>query len=275
MAQAKLKLEPQHHLFGFLENLDAAAALNRLTPIPEGGFANLFEIVDTDYLRVPSTFSSIVGAYISADATVQPRARLVQTSYKTIFSGRTSIEVPLLSPTIEPGSPPVFNDWREDPSPLIHGDLLSCELLQNPGAATDEVALLWAANGPIKPVSPKGGHWLRTLTTAAALTANQWNNRSVTFEEEIGPGEYEILGLRGISTSLIGIRIAFPNHTWRPGVLGCDARGDLVHPAFQPGQMGGFGSFKTTQRPTFDLLGDAADNEAQPIDLYIRRIGDL
>lgn len=260
------------HLTAYLENLDGGGALNALTPVNDT-LSPLFQVVNTDFLRVPGEAPFIAGVYGSGDATVQPRARLLEASFRDTYK-RQALEIPMLSPTAEPGSPPIFNDYRMDPIKLKPSNLLSYELLQNPAAAVDEVAVIFATDGPVQPVDPKGGYWARFLTTATAMTANIWNNRALTQDENLDGGRYEVLGMRALSTSLIAARLSFTNQVHRPGVLGADARGDVPHPSFAtPGLWGVLGNFHTDSLPTVDFLVDAADNEAQPVDLYIRRIG--
>jgi hypothetical protein len=56
--------------------------------------------------------------------------------------------------------------------------------------------------------------------------------------------------------------------------IGCrDTRTDVLHPIFAPGQLGVLGTFDSKNPPTLHLLCDAADNEVQVVDLYLRRVG--
>lgn len=255
----------------FFENQDGAGALQNLAGLADPLSQIWPRDSDADFFRVDGRFRNIVGIYSHVDATVQPRARLTAPSFRERL-GRAALEVPTLSSTAEPGTPPVFVDRRMDPIELTPGERLGLETLNNPGSAEDQFTVLWTADGPIQQVDPKGGHWIRAITAASALTANTWGTRTLTLDENLLAGEYDVLGLRVLSTSLIAARLAFNNQVNKPGVLGADARTDIPHASFAyPGSWGVLGRFHTDNLPSIELLVDAADNEVQPVDLYVRK----
>jgi hypothetical protein len=261
------------HTIAFFENQDGGGALQPLAALADP-LSPLFKVESGDFLICDSRLRFLVGGHFHVDATVQPRARLVAPSIKSRYNGRTAIEVPALASTIEPASPPVMNDWRAQPYEFDGGERLSLETLNNPAAAADQAAVLYMSDGAISPVDPRGGYWARFTTTAAAVTADTWNSRALTADETLRKGRYEVLGGRVISTTLIQARLNFPlgGHA-RPPVASADARADIPAPMLQPGQLGVLGAFDDDNLPVVELFVDAADNEVQVVDLFIRPVG--
>lgn len=259
------------HVAAWFENQDGAATLQPLAALADTLSPVFVRDANADLIRVDPKLRYIAGIHAHVDATVQPRCRLNAPSLKTRFNGRTTLEVPVLSSVAEPLSPPAFNDWRAKPVELDASDLLGFDTINDPAAAADQFIVVFFSDGPVQPVDTTGGFWARYITTAAAATANVWNSRSLTPDETLRPGTYEVLGMRAISTTCIAARLVFPlGGNYRPGVLGCDARADILAPAMLPGQMGSFGIFAHDAPPTAEFLLDAADNEVQVVDLFIR-----
>jgi len=262
------------HTFGFFENQDGGAAQQKLAALVDA-LSPLYKVGSTaDHLVVPATHRFLVGAHAHVDATVQPRAVLVAGSMKTRYRGRTSLEIPRLSASAEPASPPVINDWRANPIELDSGEELTLETINDPVAATDQFTVLYASDGPVQAIQNPRGFWARFTTAASACTANTWNSRALVASEALLKGRYQVLGGVAISTSLIQARLNFPlgGHA-RPPIASCDARADLIAPMFQPGQLGVLGEFDHDSLPFVELLTDTTDNEVQVIDLFLTPVG--
>jgi len=256
----------------FFEDQDGAGALQNL-----GALADPLSALwprdgdNADLFRADGRFRALVGLYAGIDATVQPRARLTAPSFRERL-GRTALEFPFLPTTNEPGSPPLFHDLRDDPILFDPGERVGFETLNNPAAAANQYAVCFVADGPVQAVDPKGGYWARFTTAAAALTADTWGSRALVEDERLKSGFYDVLAFRPISTSLIASRLSFVDQVNKPGVLGADARGDIPHASFmRPGAWGPLGRFHTDNLPAMEALVDAADNEAQVADMFIRR----
>lgn len=260
------------HVAGWFENQDGAATLQPLAALVDPLVPGLFPVEATDFLRVDPSMPVIVGVHANVDATVQPRARLVHPSFRTRY-GRTALELPTLSSVAEPGSPHAYNDLRSSPIVCQGGERLSVETVNDPAAAADQFVIAIFGDSVPAPASLQGAVPMRFITTAAALTANTWNSRALTADEDLLEGEYEILGGKALSTSAIAARLAIPGQDARPPIAAADARTDVVAPIFQPGQLGVLGRFRSTNLPTLELLADAADNEVQVVDLWLRRVG--
>jgi hypothetical protein len=226
-----------------------------------------------DDLRVHGSYRYVSGVYAGVENTVNPRARLVSEGIRREYGQVFIPEINASTAPGEPNSPAKFNDWRLHPIALDPGETLNAQTVNNPAAATDQFVLLWMTDGQIRPVDPAGGFWTRWTTAASAMTANTWNARALTPDTNLQTGTYEVLGAQCRSTTAITARFAFEGQTNKPGVLGTDAEADVPYRAFElPGSWGSFGQFHTNNPPTLELLADAADNEAQEVRLFVRRL---
>lgn len=233
-------------------------------------------VESTDFLLTDPRLPVIIGAHVAVDATVQPRARLVAPSFRRRY-GAESVELPLLSSTTEPASPHAYNDLRMTPIRLNSDgktERLSLETLNNPAAAADQYGIFVFADGVPSPLTNLDGFvWRRFTTAASAMTADAWNTRPLTSADVLESGTYEVAGGYGITTSGIACRLSFLGSDLRPPIGVKDTRTDVVHPFFQPGQLGILGEFTERNLPSVDFLVDAADNEVQVVDLLVRRKG--
>lgn len=258
------------HVTVFYQSVDGAGALAALNALSDP-YVQLFQPVGTTYLRVPGEFTGLAGAYCVVDATVQPRARVVAPSLRDTY-GRTGIELSSLASTQIPLATQLpFNDFRRDPIRLRPSESLSIETLNDPASAAKQYAVLFMSNGPVQAIDPVGGYWVRFITAASAMTANTWNNRTLSSDETLAPGKYDVLGLRAFSTTGLAVRLAFTGQVNRPGATCSPTRASVPADAFLPGAWGVLGTFDTDTLPSADFLVNAADNEVQVVDLYVRR----
>lgn len=260
------------HVGGFYANRDAAGVLTALAALSDTLSPALVPVDGTNYLRVDASMPLIIGCHAAIDATVQARARFVQPSFRTTY-GKTAVEINTLSSTVEPASPHAFNDMRERPLRCKGGEKLSVEALDNPASAVDQYVLCVFADAVPAPVSTAGAIPYRFTTAAAAFSADVWGSRALVAEEDLLDGDYEILGGSVISTSAIMARLSIPGQDNKPPIGARDTRTDVLHPFFAPGQLGVLGRFNSKAFPTLELLCDAADNEVQVVDLWLRRVG--
>lgn len=258
------------HLHGWAESIDGAGAETELAAIPDT--SGIIQVQSTDYLRIKPGYDKIAMIYAGIDQTVEPRVRLQAPSLDE-KNGRDQTFIPFINSGAEPGSPPQVNDLRAKPIALAPGEDLRVLHLSNPAAATLQCVLAWFNDGPITPVDPSGGFWIRVTHAAAAMTAGVWNQRASVISTTLPVGNYEVLAARNRSTSAIATRFLFDGQQNRPGVLAVDAAADLMHPSHMvPGQLGVLGKFHSQTPPAVEWLTAAADNEAQEMLWYVRRV---
>lgn len=257
------------HTVAYFENQDGAGAITELAALDDP-LSEEF-VVSGDNITMNAAYPFIVGVYAGLDHTVEPRARLVHEPWRAKeLLGRDFFEIPELNSGAEPGSPPKYNDYRHTPIRVVTDRALQFESVNNPIAVADQFALVQMSDGPVAPVDPRGGFWIRAVTAASAMTVNTWNRRVLTLDDDVYPGTYDLLGFRGISTSLIALAPMPAGQTNHLAFLGRDLRADLPHPAFEPGAWGTIATFRHDRVPPFKFLVDAADNEIQVVDLFLK-----
>lgn len=158
---------------------------------------------------------------------------------------------------VQPGASQIVIDLRDSPLELVVGEQMNAEALGT--VVTQE---MWCgaclADGPIAPVKGKI-FTIRTTGAAAALSIGLWNNRALTFDEDLPRGRYQIVGMRAESAGLIAARCVFVGSGWRPGTIGKAIVSQEQNDLFRQGRMGVFGEFEDIEPPTVDFLSLAAD----------------
>lgn len=256
---------PQH-LAGFLEDLDAA-----------GAFVNLAALVDQrlftqgDDIRVP-TLNMVIAAAGGADAVVQPRMRLDSPTLDAVVRYEVSPLNSQDAAAVEPDSPQKVDDMRGAPMLLGTDEILQVQLNNNSAAAQDQWCLVWFADSVPQPVTG-GRPFTVRMTGTTTLGANVWSTVVMTLDENLPPGNYQVIGLRPESLGCVAGRLIFrTGEFWRPGALGVDTILDLQHPMFRHGAMGILGEFPFTQLPAIEFLSVIADT-VETVHLDLIRVG--
>lgn len=168
-----------------------------------------------------------------------------------------------------PNLPPV-NDWGDSGPTVLQNDQLNFVVSRaGAGAATCE-GLFWMGQRNPSPVYGD----IRTIRATASITrvANAWTEGSLTLQDQLPSGRYQIVGAAGFGTNLLAIRFIFPDQQLRPGVLCQQAIGEYGWMKFRYGNMGVFGSFYSTAVPTIQVLGYGA-NTSQTLLIDVIKIG--
>ena len=238
-------------LAGFYENVDPAAAFNALTALADPHLT-----ISGNAIRVP-LLNKIVAIAGMAESTVAPRMRLVAPSLRRRTNHMVAPLNIVAAAAVTPNSPHRMVDLREGPLNLIQNENLTCELLSNPAAAQDQSCLVWFSDGPITPI--KADIFTVRATAAATLVAGAWTNGSITFDEDLPRGKYQVVGMRAESAGIVAARLVPVGNLWRPGVLGSLLVQNLEHPMFRNGGLGVFCEFEDIEPPTVDFLSISAD----------------
>ncbi len=250
------------HTAGFLEDIDAAGAFANLAALAD---ARLF--TQGDDLRVPA-LNQVIAIAGGADAVVAPRLRLDSPTLDQMVRHEVSPLNSQDAAAVEPDSPQKVEDLRMNPLILGVDEILQVQLFGNSAAAQDQWALLWFADGPPNPVTA-GRPFTVRMTGGATLVVNVWNLVTMVLDENLPPGDYQVIGLRPDSLGCVAGRLVFrTGQFWRPGALGVDTILDLQHPMFRHGELGIWGEFPFTQLPAIEFLSVIADTvETAHLDL--------
>lgn len=254
------------HLAGFGESLDPGAVFVNIAALADD---RLF--VQGDDLRVPELNQIILAAGGANDDT-PPRIRLDSPTLDEVVRFEISPLNVATDADVEPGSPHALMKMMQSPLILGRDEILQAELDSNPAvAARLQWALLWFADGPVSPITGQRIFTAR-LTGTATLVADTWTDVPLTLDENLPPGDYQVVGARFESATAIAGRIIFrTGNQWRPGALASDAIADLSDEIFRFGRLGIWGEFPFTQLPSAEFFAAAGDT-AEIVHLDLIRI---
>jgi len=221
------------------------AALTALAAVPDPHV----RVVANDII-VPADFNVLWGSY-GVGATLT-RAQLQSPALRRILQ----IDVaPFDTGSALPASPRKVYFRDADPIPLDPAEALNAFITNT--ASDRETVLAWLGPGASKPDN-RPCYTMRATATPTAV-AGAWTNGSLTFDQTLPSGTYDLVGARGRSTNLIAFRFVFVGGTYRPGAIGYAASAIQDYDKFRDGNLGVWGSFKHNAPPTVDFLANAAD----------------
>lgn len=135
------------------------------------------------------------------------------------------------------------------------------------------IAALWVT--PAFKAATKGPAFAVRGAFTATLTAGTWVLASLTLNQTLPAGRYEVVGMVCVCNDAFLCRLVFPGvGQFRPGVLVNDAYGDLtLMDPFRNGRFGAFGQFDNYAIPSVEVLGDAAGAETGFVLLDLVKVG--
>jgi len=233
-------------LVGWHESIDASAALTKIAALADPHIR-----VEGDNIVVPS-LNYLAGIYGLGTGLV--RVQLDSPSLRKFLL----YDVIPVDSGAEPASPigTLLHNRFRSPYPLDVNEQLSCAVLN--GALQWTTVLVWLSDGALTPIT---GDFISVRATGTTtLSAYQWTNVAITFDQTLPAGRYAVVGFRYHSANAIAARLVFPGYAWRPGSIAADASNDVIHEIFRYGQLGNWGEFEHNTPPTVDCLARAADS---------------
>lgn len=243
-----------HHLCGFTQSVDQAA-MAAIAAIPDPSMR-----IEGNNIIIPPAVNCIVAAW--ANGVNLDRAQLQSPSMRRILN----TEISPITIAAQNASPFPFLDKRTTPIVLDADEPLSCQAAESGAGATRMNAFLCLAPEPLQPVSGD----IRTVrvTATTTLVGFGWSNGSLTFDQTLPAGRYQLVGGRFNSAGLLAWRAVFVGGMWRPGAPGFTTAALVDQWAFRMGQMGVWGEFDHNLPPTIDFFSTSADtSETGVLDL--------
>lgn len=245
------------HLAAFWQSVNPAGAYVQLAAPADQELS-----VNTPKILVP-VLNNVILVAAGLESTAVPRARLVSPSILSVFRNQISPVSFAAAAGVVPLSPARLMDMRNDPLILIPQEQLTAEINSNPLAAQAQWVLVWFADKPPTPV--QGKVYTARATVANPLAAGVWTVNTLTFDDALPRGRYQVVGFKAVSTTMIASRILIPNVPWRPGCLGNQLVSDVESPIFRFGNLGEWGQFEDTTNLQIESLANAADTAASQI----------
>lgn len=232
---------------------------------------NIAGMTDTKYqvtgddIRVPKDYNKLIAAYV-VGATMT-RAQLKSPS----INKRAPLELAPIDATAEPVSRPPLIKMIDNPFTLDSGEALNALTTNTATAGDDQSILVWLANSKITPIKDSSEFPVRATGTTT-LTADAWSNVSLTLDQDLEVGTYEILGVKIIGATVLAARLIFSKDEMRPGVIGSDVITDIDEEVFRHGNLGVWGEFEHDTPPKLEVYAAAGDT-AQTVIFDVRKKG--
>lgn len=156
----------------------------------------------------------------------------------------------------EPSDLPPINKYDLSALPWLRNDPLGMLISRAGAGASVCQVLAWVA--PQFPQPDFGPTRAIRATSSVTLTTSGWVSSSLTFDQQLPPGRYRIVGMSAEGTGLLASRLVFSTQVWRPGVLAQDSAGEYDHEWFRRGNFGKFGEFESYAPPTLQSFGFTA-----------------
>jgi len=244
------------HLAAFYESLDPAGALTKIAAVADQAIRT-----DGDDLVVPAAVPMLVAEAALSAATGPAFAQVSSPSLRQLANQ----DIDPIVAGVKFGGNPAVQHHFPTPRSLKANESLNFAVNATGGAAAANYGLVWLADGPMQ---PSGGNMFSIRATgAASLAAGEWVNTSLTFEETLPAGTYNIMGFRAVGANLVAARLALVGGAFRPGVPAVNAVGDRDFQIARFGSVGSFGLFDVNQPPTVDCLGVTDTSQVFMLDL--------
>ncbi len=238
-------------LAGFLEDQDQLGVYAPMT-----GLVDQHLNVVLDELTVPS-LTLLVAVMAGLEDVAVAQGRLVSPTLRRASMFQVAPVNTATAGPVNVLNPPVVLDLRKTPLQLTEDEALEFHSNGNPAAVQVQWCLVWLSDKRITPV--EGDIFTIRAASVTAAVAEAWTNVPIVLDEDLAPGRYQIVGMRGMSAGMIAARIVFRGGGWRPGVPGAILLQNHDHPMFRYGQFGVFGEFRHNAVPSIDVLSTLAD----------------
>jgi|TARA_B110000211_G_C14063417_1_gene546632 hypothetical protein len=252
------------HLIAYYESIDPAAAATAIAAVQD-------PTINTtgDDVRMSAALPSIAGCTALTASAAFTSAQLRAPSLRTL----NNLDIRPLVNAVTFGDPPQPMMFPRNVRPVVPAEDLQAFVTSTPaGGAEAHYALVWLADAALPQVN--GAMFTVGASSASTLTAGNWVNSNITFDQTLPSGSYQVVGMRAEGANLVAARLVFPGagaNSWRPGVPGCNTAADLDPEYFRFGGMGIYGTFNQDNPPTIDGLG--VTDTAQTLTLDLIKVG--
>ena len=243
--------------------------------------ANFVAIANVANTEVPALNDDVLPRTNSNRHTMQEDMSIVMAHSTAVTLLRTRLNIPrfrdiaapFLLPvgiTLLPPTDPNFQDYRMAPLRLRRDEAIIYESTDSAAGPNNHYILTWLSPGPLEPMPPGDIYTLRGTSTTAAV-ASTWTTITVTWDNELPPGIYAVVGGMCHATNQVAFSLIFTGQTWRPGGLGGASAG--IRPPWPQlnGGLGVWGRFRSVNPPQVRVLNDGTDN-AHTVYLQVVRV---
>ena len=247
------------HIGGWAQDVDCAGADTDLDALND---TSLF--TSGDNIRVPIEYPYLWWSAAGIQSGGNSLARLESPTLRETQRIQFSEINGLNDGDVEPTSPTPILNFMKNPVKLTGDENMKFTVNSNGSAAGFQWNFSAWGGSKMTPITTGNiiqAHW----TFTGAVTARVWSAGSVTFQDTLPYGTYDLVGMRAVSTSGIACRIIPIGvaQSSRPGVMCVDALNETgTGDIFRYGNAGLFTRFQSTTPPDIEWVCDLADSNA-------------
>lgn len=197
---------------------------------------------------------NMIGAYVGGVAL--DRCKIVQPSIRQICDD-------FIRPanlTLLPGDNAPLADYRNKPFPLQMNENLDLQATTTAAGPNVIMGLVWISTDRGLAPMPAGNIYTMRGTGTTTATAAAWSLVTVTWANTLPAGNYAVVGLEAVGTTLKGARLIFPNGVERPGCPGLATSGIRTYDGwFRKGGLGMWGTFQNWNLPQVEVFCGSGD----------------
>ena len=253
-----------HTSIAWLEDEDRSGAATNIAAVPD--YLGIIGS-DADRLRMAKPYDNVILAYTWSEfAAYYPLSMsLDAASLKIPYRFEKGIGLNLTSPNL-------VYDFRNAPLPFLAGEDLTVNGFEvdEAGVAHFLGMVLIVADGAV-PQSPRPQITHIMNGTATATTAGVWVDAAITLTDTLPKGDYEMLGARALSATLVAARMNFKEHIERPAIIPNTTENYPTH-SFNDWWGKGYRFTYPDNLPTVEILECTGSGTVQ-VEAYLRKVG--
>ena len=187
------------HLIAYYESIDPAAAATAIAAVQD-------PTINTtgDDVRMSAALPSIAGCTALTAAAVFTSGQLRAPSLRTL----NNLDIRPLVNAVTFGDPPQPMMFPRNVRPVVPAEDLQAFVTSTPaGGAEAHYALVWLADAALPQVN--GAMFTVGASSASTLTAGNWVNSNITFDQTLPSGSYQVVGMRAEGANLVAARLVF------------------------------------------------------------------
>jgi hypothetical protein len=248
------------HLVAYYSSLDPAGAYTALQSVQDPAINTR----GTD-VRVASQIPFIFGAAGLTASAVYASSQLRSPSLRTL----NNMFIRPLNNAVTFANPAPVMTFPSNPRGMVTAEDVQFWVDSTPaGGAEAHYGLVFMCDGPLSPVN--GEIFSVGATASSTLTAGNWINSPIVFDQALPSGQYQAVGMRSEGANLVASRLVFPgggDNSFRPGCPGSTDAFVLEADNFRKGKLGVYGTFRQDNPPTLDSLGVTDTAQVLTLDL--------
>lgn len=231
----------------FQSNLGASTtSLANLAAVSDQNFP-----VSGNYIYMTDPVNQIIGA--AGVGNSMDLAQLTSPTLRSVYP----YDLSKVDPNAAPSHGENFELHQDNPLALQPDEGLEALATNTDSSPHDESIIVFLSDGPISPADIGGFRTVR-FTSSQPSTAGVWSAQSLSLQETLPPGTYQVVGMKIEDDEVIAGRLVPIGGNERPGVIASNGRDSQGKEIFRKGKMGVMTEFNSREIPGLELFSSGS-----------------